>query len=72
MTVSTQCTSSTTLELNDLQRREHAIQHFYAIERAAGADPDTAYSRTQQFARDLHRRSGSEGMTLLFSSEVKP
>lgn len=71
MTITTQCTSSTTLELDDLQRREDAIRHFYAVERNAGADPETAYSRAQEFARDLRRRAAGEGMTLLYSSEVK-
>lgn len=69
MSVSTQCTSSTTLELDELRRIENAVSHFYALERNSGVDPETAFDRTREFAKDLRRRLAGDGITLLYSSE---
>lgn len=34
-----------------LPTKEQAIQSYYAAERLAGADPDLAYQRLEEFAR---------------------
>lgn len=54
--VSTSCSGRTSTEdVSTAAGRDAAILNFYAAERRAGTDPDTAWSRSQAFAADLDR-----------------
>ncbi|HWW46276.1 MAG TPA: hypothetical protein VNZ94_00355 [Xanthobacteraceae bacterium] len=68
MAVSAQCSSSTTFDLSRSQQRENAIQHFYAAERRAGVDPETAFDRARQYGKRLFVQDRASGCTTLFTN----